>query len=113
VKHYRSYTRCRHALCNIHHLRELTPLEEQQQQPWAKELQALLIEMKATVEQARAHDVQQLPTSVHKAFVTCYREALAAGHAANSQPERRPRQRGRLNQSAAQNLLERLWLGQE
>jgi len=26
---YRAYTACRHALCNIHHLRELTYLEEQ------------------------------------------------------------------------------------
>ena len=39
---YRRYTRCRHALCNIHHLRELTFLEEQYQQPWATEMKALL-----------------------------------------------------------------------
>ena len=31
-KPYHRYTRCRHALCNIHHLRELTYLEEQYQQ---------------------------------------------------------------------------------
>jgi transposase len=29
---YRQHTRCRHALCNIHHLRELTFLEEQYHQ---------------------------------------------------------------------------------
>jgi transposase len=55
-KPYRRYTRCRHALCNIHHLRELTFLEEQYQQPWAKELKALLLEMKATVEQANRRE---------------------------------------------------------
>ncbi len=38
---------------------------------------------------------------------------LAAGHAANPPPERRPRQRGRVKQSPAQNLLERLWLRQD
>ena len=31
-KPYWRYTRCRHALCNIHHLRELTFLEEQYRQ---------------------------------------------------------------------------------
>jgi transposase len=50
---YQTYTRCRHALCNIHHLRELTFLEEQQHQSWATDLKALLLELKHAVEQAR------------------------------------------------------------
>ena len=63
-KPYRRYTRCRHALCNIHHLRELTFLEEQYQQGWANELKALLLEMKAAVEQARASaGLRQLPAA--------------------------------------------------
>jgi transposase len=37
-KPYRHYTLCRHALCNIHHLRELTFVEEQEPQGWAKDL---------------------------------------------------------------------------
>jgi transposase len=112
-KPYWRYTRCRHALCNIHHLRELTFLEEQYRQTWAKELKALLREMKATVEQARATGLRSLPTAVREALVTRYRALLAMGHAANPPPERRPRQRGRVKQSPARNLLERLWLGQD
>ena len=112
-KPYWRYTRCRHALCNIHHLRELTFLEEQYQQPWAKELKDLLREMKAAVEQARAAGLRALPTAVREALVARYRALLAAGHAANPPPERRPRQRGRVKQPPACNLLERLWLGQE
>ncbi len=112
-KPYWRYTRCRHALCNIHHLRELTFLEEQCQQTWAKELKALLREMKAAVEQARAAGLRSLPTAAHEALVTRYRALLAMGHAASPPPARRPHQRGRVKQTPARNLLERLWLGQE
>jgi transposase len=112
-KTYQRYTRCRHALCNIHHLRELTFLEEQYQQGWDTDLKTLLLEMKAAVEPARAQGHLQLPDAMHAAFVTRYRALLAVGHAANPPPETRPRQRGRVKQTPARNLLERLWLGQE
>ena len=98
---------------SVHHLRELTFLEEQYQQPWAREMKALLLEMKEAIEQARTQGHRQLPHALHAAFVTRYRALLAAGHAANPPPEHRPRQRGRVKQSPARNLLERLWLGQE
>jgi len=112
-KPYWCYTTCRHALCTIHHLRELTFLEEQYQQPWATELKALLREMKAAVERARTDGLRSLLPAVRQAFVTRYRALLAAGHAANPPPARRPRPRGRGKQTPARNLLERLWLGQE
>jgi transposase len=69
--------------------------------------------MKAAVEQARAAGRRQLPAAVRGGFVARYRALLAAGHAANPPPQRRPRQRGRVKQTPAQNLLERLWLGQD
>ncbi len=109
---YRAQTRCRHALCNIHHLRELTYLHEQYEQTWASELKQLLREMKVAVERARSVGLRQLPAATRAAFVTRYRALLAAGHAANPPPARRPHQRGRVKQTPAQNLLERLWLGQ-
>ena len=101
-------------------MRELTFLEEQYQQPWATQMKepwatqmkALLLEMKTATEQARAHGRTQLPATTRAAFVTQYQAVLATGHAANPPPERRPHQRGRVKQSPAQNLLERLWLRQ-
>ena len=74
------YTACRHALCNIHHLRELTFLEEQYQQAWANEMKALLREMKAATEQARARAGSRcLPAAERAAFVARYQALLAAG----------------------------------
>ena len=114
-KPYQAQTTCRHALCNIHHLRELTFVEEQYQQPWAQELKNLLLEMRTATEQARTHAQPHLPAAQRDALVARYEQILACGHAANPPPQRRqrrPRQRGRLKQSPVRNLLERLWLGQ-
>ena len=57
-KPYRNYTNVEHALCNVHHLRELLGLIEQApddpKQEWAVRMDAFLRELHATVEQARA-----------------------------------------------------------
>ena len=112
---YRSYTACRHALCNVHHLREVTFLEEEYQQAWAGELKHLLQEMRAAADQARTQGLRQVPTAQHAPLCARYRDLLAAGLAANPPPQvqRQPSQRGRLAQSPARNLLERLILGQD
>jgi transposase len=111
-KPYRAHTACRHALCNIHHLRELTFLHEQYHQAWAKDLQDLLREMKAVTDQARTAGATHLPPHERAGFVARYAALLAAGLAANPPPARQRHRRGRLKQSPARNLLERLWLGQ-
>jgi transposase len=112
-KPYRANVHCRHALCNIHHLRELTFLEEQHQQAWAKDLKRLLREMKAITDRARAQGNTRLPQPERDAFVARYEALLAAGLGANPPPARRPHHRGRIKQSPTRNLLERLWLGRE
>jgi transposase len=113
---YRSYTACRHALCNVHHLRELTFLEEEYQQAWAKELKDLLREMRAAADHARSQGLSRVPPTLRDPLCARYRDLLATGLAANPPPpatRRRPGQRGRLAQSPARNLLERLFLDQE
>jgi transposase len=112
-KPYQTHTQCRHALCNIHHLRELTFLEEQYQQSWATELKRLLREMKAATDQARQQGQPQLAPAVHATLVARYDALIAAGLAANPPPERGPHRRGRRKQTPARNLLERLLLGKD
>ena len=112
-KPYRAYSQCRHALCNIHHLRELTFLEEAYHQTWAKDLKGLLLAMKAAVEGARLRGEPALPEAERRAFVARYDKLLATGLAANPPPNRPPGQQGRVKQPPARNLLERLLLGQD
>jgi transposase len=113
---YGVYRSCRHALCNVHHLRELTFLEEEYRQTWATDMKALLREMKAATERARTLGQLRLPPAERADFLDRYQRLLETGLAANPPPpdqQRRPGQRGRLAQSPARNLLERLLLQQD
>ncbi len=113
---YRHYQRCRHALCNAHHLRELTFVEEELHQAWAGHLKHLLREMHTTVEQARAAGVTHLPAAQRADFRARYEALLGEGLACNPQPPPAPpaaaatpsRRRGRHKQSPVRNLLDRL-----
>ena len=110
-KPYFTYGQCRHGLCNAHHLRELKFLHEQYHQDWAAQMSALLLEIKAAVEQARPHQ-DQLAAPQRAQFETRYQELLAAGRRANPPPPAAatppPKKRGRVKQTPAQNLLDRL-----
>jgi transposase len=69
--------------------------------------------MKAVAERARPQEQPCLSTVERDAFVARYDALLAAGFAANPPPVCGPRRRGRIKQSPARNLLERLWLGKD
>jgi transposase len=100
---------CLHALCNVHHLRELTFLSEEQQQAWAEEMIALLLDSKAAVAQARAEGRTHLDPLEVADWKTQYGAVLAAGYQANPpDPPPEAGKKGRRKQSAARNLLDRL-----
>ena len=105
---------CQHALCNVHHLRELTYLYEEQQQAWAGEMKELLLDVKAAVEQARAEGRSHLHPLEMADWKARYGTLLAEGYQANPpDPPPETGRRGRRKQSAARNLLDRLSKHQE
>lgn len=111
-KSYQNY-KCEHYLCNAHHLRELTFIWEQYQQPWALNMFILLGSIKSATDEARTTP-KQLATEIIDGFETRYQQILAQGFLAHPPPEPPPPTKhrrnsgGRLKQSPARNLLDRL-----
>lgn len=108
-KPYFSYP-CPHALCNAHHLRELTYIHEQYDQAWSREMQELLLEAKAAVE-ASPRQALGAQSKQRKRIESRYDAILAQGLAANPPPvpvANAPKKRGRPKQSKSKNLLDRL-----
>jgi transposase len=102
------------AWCNVHHLRELTFVEEELKQPWARQMKELLLDMKTEVERARALGQHELDVLVLARLLRRSDELLAEGYQANPPPppprksEQGKRKPGRAKQSPARNLLDRL-----
>jgi len=109
-KSYFYYTALWHALCNAHHLRELTFLQERYPQGWESQLMELLLEIKASVEAIRGK-LHQLPQAQLANFDQRYDLLIEQGLLANPLPELskdQPKKRGRTAKSPPRNLLERL-----
>src|SRR5436309_10678763 len=93
---------CQHALCNVHHLRELTYLDEEQQQVWAGQMKEVLLDIKAAVEQARAEGRSHLHPLEMADWKARYGTLLAEGYQANpADPPPESGKKGRRKQSAA------------
>lgn len=105
---------CRHALCNVHHLRELTWIAEQFKQGWAQDLKDLLLEMRTAVAAACAAGVAHLERGQRARLVARYAALLCQGVVANPLPPALPGppHRGRRKQSPVRNLLDRLFVHQ-
>src|SRR5947209_4509262 len=113
LKSYQGYSFTQ-AWCNVHHLRELTFVEEELKQPWARQMKDLLLDMKTEVQQAKALGQHELDVLLLAGLLRRYDEILAEGYRANPPPalpkksEQGKRKPGRAKQSPARNLLDRL-----
>jgi len=95
-----------HALCNAHHLRELTRAWEQDGQQWAKQMEKLLKKINQAVDDANG----KLETKKASYYRRRYRDLLEKAQIECPPPVIPPGKpkRGRLKRSKARNLLERL-----
>jgi len=104
---YWLYDECRHGLCNAHHLRELTFVEEELGQNWAKDLKDLLIEIKRAADDARERGLIELTAEMRREFDTRFDALVQDGLKANPTPESTGK-RGRPKRGKAGSLVDRL-----
>jgi transposase len=106
--HWKPYYRldCTHALCNAHHLRELTRAWEQDGQQWANDMKGLLEKINAKVIDADG----ALKAQQAGRYRSQYRELIKKGEIECPEPIRPKKKgtRGRIKKSKSRNLLERL-----
>lgn len=105
-KAYYQYTKCQHALCNAHHIRELERSWEQDGMQWAKDMQVLL-------KKVNKHQIneQSLNENTKAHYIERYQKILVQGDIQCPPPDETSREkgrRGRLKRTKSRALLERL-----
>jgi len=105
-KPYYRYELCSHSLCNAHHIRELTRAWEQDEQQWAKNIEALLKDINKAVHESNGK-LEEKQANVYREE---YRRQLRLAESECPPPDENERKgkRGRLKRSKSRNLLERL-----
>lgn len=106
--HWKPYYKydCTHALCNAHHLRELTRAYEQDGQKWAVKMKKLLETVNIRVNDAGG----VLNAQESQKYRRKYRSLIKKAEIECPEPDipRKKGKRGRIKKSKSRNLLERL-----
>jgi transposase len=111
-KPYRNYTHVQHALCNVHHLRELLRViegdPEDPQLAWAVRMDRLLRDLHTVVQHARASGEDWLEPSELAGYRAAYEQIITLGHHTNPAGTIPTGKRGVIRQTPTHNLLVRL-----
>lgn len=112
---YFRYQLLYHALCNAHHLRDLTALVENDQQQWAALMITCLLEAKQLVTTAYQAGQTHLPADSLERIHQLYQAIVWLGFDENPLPKTcfLPDKRGRPKKTKARNLVERFDQHQE
>ena len=111
LESYYGYEHCNHGLCNAHHLRELTYVEEECHQGWAKRMKRFLVRGKKAVDACKKAGLDRLAQPKIRRLERTYERLIREGMQANPaavRPEGAAKKRGRIKQSKPRNLLGRL-----
>jgi transposase len=104
-KSYLGFENCQHALCNTHHLRELTFLYEQEKLNWAKEMMDLLLDIKKSVDQSQNGYLNEDEIKIYE---DQFDELVKKGfNETPPPPESNKKKRGKKKKGKAICLLER------
>jgi transposase len=98
---------CRHSLCNAHHLRELTFIEEAYEQKWATAMIRHLLAIKDAVDTAKKEEGSALSMEQLSSYSQEYDRIIEWGLTDNP-PLPYVKKRGRVKKTKPQNLLVRL-----
>jgi transposase len=105
---YRTY-KCGHALGNQHHHRELIAVVENDRQTWGQLMIDLLYDIKKKKEERISAGFAQMEPEQIAGYEAKYRIVLDIGLAENPPPQPSvEKKKGRIKQSKAKNLLDRL-----
>jgi transposase len=111
-KPYRDYTNLTHALCNVHHLRELLGVIEQApgdpQQKWAVRMDRFLRKLQTVIRHARHAGQDRLEPAQLTRIHNAYEQIITLGHLTNPAATIPTGKRGVIRQTPARNLLVRL-----
>jgi transposase len=99
---------CEHALCLVHVLRELVFQAEEQGAVWAADLIDLLLAMKQATQEAREQGKRWLDPLEVLDWERAFLRVLDEGDHVTPRATAPPGTKGRIKQSAARNLLDRL-----
>ncbi len=99
---------CEHAFCMVHILRELVFHAEEHGVVWAAELKELLLAMKDAAQHGREHGKHRLDPLEVLDWEHAFLRVLDEGDRLTPTATAPPGTKGRIKQSAARNLLDRL-----
>jgi len=104
--HWKAYYKykCKHSLCNSHHLRELEWCATEDKQKWAEKMRVFLTKLNGKVISAGGKLSSQQSTYYHRR----YKKLLEEGDQECPSPDPKKGKRGRVKKSKSRNLLERL-----
>jgi transposase len=105
---YFTFNGCLHALCNAHHLRELTYAHEQYEQLWAKDMIGLLCEVNDAINAAKEQNKTRLPKKDIESYSARYDEILQKSEKELPPSPPRTGKRGRPKHHKVTNLRNRL-----
>jgi transposase len=106
---YFTYQLMIHALCNAHHLRDLTAIVENDQQQWAELMISFLLAAKQQVDEAHDEGQTALSSGPIERIHQLYDTIVTLGFSENPLPKAKssPKKRGKAKKSKARNLVER------